>query len=230
MIRSSYISQLPVSWSLLLSPVINTPDFQILLSKLASSNKIIHPPVKETFTAYQLSEVNNIKVVIIGQDPYHGFQQAHGLSFSVKKGNPHPPSLRNIFQELKSDLGIAPPPKTMGELTQWAQQGVFLLNAVLTVEDHQANSHQNLGWEEFTDATIQTISEKNSHVVFVLWGGYAQKKAVLIDESKHLILQSAHPSPLSAYRGFWGSKPFSKINSYLINTNQLPINWEITDI
>lgn len=230
MIRSSYISQLPVSWSLLLSPVISTPNFQILLSKLESSNKIIHPPIKETFTAYQLSEVNKIKVVIIGQDPYHGFQQAHGLSFSVKKGTPHPPSLRNIFQELKSDLGICPPSKTMGELTQWAQQGVFLINAVLTVEDHKANSHQNLGWEEFTDATIQTISEKNNHVVFVLWGGYAQKKTALIDESKHLILKSAHPSPLSAYRGFWGSKPFSKINSYLVNTNQLPIDWEITDI
>ena len=176
---------------------------------------------------YQLCEPDKVKVVILGQDPYHGPNQAHGLSFSVQEGVPHPPSLRNIFKELESDLQITPPNKTFGDLSKWASQGVFLLNAVLSVENGKANSHQGLGWEEFTDATIKLISEQCKNTVFVLWGGYAQKKSRLIDSSKHLVLKDPHPSPLSAYRGFWGSKPFSKINNYLKETNQTPINWDI---
>ncbi len=230
MARSSYISQLPVYWNLWLSPVINSPKFQSLLRKLETSKEQIYPPIADIFTSYQISELHQIKVVILGQDPYHGANQAHGLSFSVKQGNTRPPSLRNIFKELESDLNVVPPTKSMGELTGWAHQGVFLLNAVLTVEGGKANSHQNLGWEEFTDATIQLISAHTKNTVFVLWGTYAQKKAKLIDTNHHLIIKSAHPSPLSAYRGFWGSKPFSQINKYLEKHNQTPIDWKIIEM
>ena len=227
MSNTSCISYLPISWNLLLSPVIETHKFQNLLHHLAKTNKRVFPPQKEIFSMYEMCDPNNAKVVIIGQDPYHGPNQAHGLSFSVKSGIPHPPSLRNIFKELESDLGIAAPNKNWGDLNYWAKQGVFLLNTVLTVEQGNANSHQGLGWEEFTDATIRLISEQSENTVFLLWGGFAQKKSNLIDENKHLIIKAPHPSPLSAYRGFWGSKPFSKINAYLNKTNQTPIDWNI---
>ncbi len=164
-----------------------------------------------------------MKVVILGQDPYHGPGQAHGLSFSVKPGVPFPPSLLNIFKEIKSDLGIDMPPN--GDLTRWSNQGVFLLNATLTVRANQAGSHQNQGWETFTDEVIKIVSSQRSNVVFMLWGAYAQKKAELIDANKHLILKAPHPSPLSAHRGFLGCKHFSKANQYLVEKNLQPVIW-----
>lgn len=183
----------------------------------------IYPAEENIFNAYNTTDFENVKVVILGQDPYHGVNQAHGLAFSVLNGVKHPPSLVNIFKELSDDIGCAYPETS--ELTKWAQQGVFLINAVLTVREANAASHQNMGWEQFTDATIKAISEKKEHVVFILWGRPAQMKEKLIDKSKHLILKAPHPSPLSSYRGFFGSKPFSKTNEYLLATNQTPISW-----
>ncbi|MDD4545008.1 MAG: uracil-DNA glycosylase, partial [Bacteroidales bacterium] len=177
----------------------------------------------EIFNAFNLCPFSNTKIVIIGQDPYHEPNQAHGLCFSVKEPTPIPPSLQNIYKEIESDLGIKP--RETGDLTSWARQGVLLLNATLTVQAHRAGSHQNKGWEEFTDSVIRIISEKKKNVVFILWGAYAQKKSVLIDETKHLILISPHPSPLSAYRGFFGNKHFSKANDYLETKGISPINW-----
>lgn len=224
---SEIIAHLPIEWSILLSPVIKTEKFSILENTILSSEKNVYPPINEIFQAYQDNAIQQIKVVIIGQDPYHGFGQAHGLSFSVKHGNRQPPSLKNIFKELEADLGIPIPNKFTGNLSQWSKQGVFLINSVLTVENAKPNSHKNLGWEEFTDQTIQLISSLQNNVVFVLWGKFAQKKEALIDASKHLIIKSAHPSPFSARNGFFGSKPFSKTNTYLNQTNQKPINWAI---
>ncbi|MBD3797426.1 MAG: uracil-DNA glycosylase [Campylobacterales bacterium] len=183
----------------------------------------IYPKEENIFNAYNTTDFNDVKVVILGQDPYHGENQAHGLAFSVLNGVKHPPSLVNIFKELHDDIGCAYP-KT-SELTKWANQGVFLLNAVLTVRAANAASHQNMGWEHFTDATIRAISEKKEHVVFILWGKPAQMKEKLIDAKKHLILKAPHPSPLSSYRGFFGSKPFSKANAYLKEKAQKPIDW-----
>ncbi|MCE7056485.1 uracil-DNA glycosylase [Algoriphagus sp. AGSA1] len=183
----------------------------------------VYPPGKEIFNAFNHCPLQNVKVVILGQDPYHGPGQAHGLSFSVKPGVPFPPSLVNIFKEVQSDVGKPLP--ASGDLTQWADQGVFLLNATLTVRAHQAGSHQKRGWEEFTDEVIKTISERREHVVFLLWGSYAQKKSVLIDTRKHLVLKAPHPSPLSSYRGFFGSKHFSKANEYLETHGIEPIVW-----
>ena len=165
------------------------------------------------FAAFENTPFDNVKVVILGQDPYHGAGQAHGLSFSVQDGIQHPPSLQNIFKELKEDMGCATP--SSGNLTQWAKQGVFLLNTVLTVRASEANSHRSQGWEQFTDTVIKTLSEKKEHLVFILWGSPAGAKASLIDGKKHLILKAPHPSPLSSYRVFFGSKPFSKSNAYL---------------
>jgi len=173
----------------------------------------IYPPPHLVFNAFSLCPFSNVKVVILGQDPYHGPGQAHGLSFSVRDGIPLPPSLRNIYKELQDDLGV--PLRTSGDLTQWATQGVLLLNATLTVRAHQAGSHQGIGWETFTDAVIKQISDAREHIVFILWGKYAQSKAPIIDTIKHHVIMSAHPSPLSAYNGFFGSKPFSKTNAYL---------------
>lgn len=186
-------------------------------------NKNIYPAAENLFSALDLVDIKNLKVVILGQDPYHGEGQAHGLSFSVNDGIKHPPSLRNIFTELKSDLNISIPES--GNLTRWAQQGVLLLNTVLTVEAEKPGSHQNRGWETFTDEIIKTINKNCDHVVFILWGSNAQKKSVLIDTTKHLILKSAHPSPLSSYRGFFGSKPFSKANNWLKKMKKTPISW-----
>lgn len=186
-------------------------------------NKIIYPQKNQYFRALDLVPLENVKVVILGQDPYHGEGQAHGLSFSVEEGVRFPPSLQNIFKELNSDLNIQIPKS--GNLQRWADQGVLLLNSVLTVEKDQAASHQKKGWEIFTDKIIEVINENCDHVVFILWGAYAQKKAAFVDRKKHLVLESVHPSPLSSHRGFFGSKPFSKTNDWLQKKQIKPINW-----
>ena len=183
----------------------------------------IFPPGKMIFNAFDKCSFKNTKVVIIGQDPYHGAGQAHGLCFSVNDGIDFPPSLKNIFKEIENDLGTPKP--TSGNLERWAEQGVLLLNATLTVRAHQAGSHQNKGWEQFTDAVIKLVSEQKEHVVFLLWGAYAQRKGAQIDKTKHLVLKSVHPSPLSASRGFFGNHHFSKTNEYLTQNGKTPIIW-----
>ena len=187
----------------------------------------VFPPGLLIFNAFNLTPFEKVKVVIIGQDPYHGQGQAHGLCFSVPRGVPLPPSLVNIFKELHNDLHIPVP--SHGNLSYWAQQGVLLLNAILTVRAHQAGSHQNKGWEQFTDKVIETISVHKKHVVFLLWGNYAQAKSKLIDSTHHLILKAPHPSPFSAHSGFLGCNHFSKTNAYLLSTGQQPIDWKIPD-
>lgn len=183
-----------------------------------------YPPGRLIFNAFNLCPFNKVKVVIIGQDPYHGPGQAHGLSFSVCDGVPFPPSLQNIFKEIQQDMGT-PIPIT-GNLTRWAEQGVLLLNATLTVREHQPGSHQRHGWEQFTDAAIKALNAHRDNLVFILWGGYARSKASLIDASRHLVLQSAHPSPMSANKGGWfGNHHFSRANAYLVEHGQEPINW-----
>lgn len=214
------------SWSELLGAELQKEYMQNLecfLFAQYESKKIIFPEVQNFFKALDLVEVKDVKVVILGQDPYHGEGQAHGLSFSVRDGVRIPPSLKNIFAELKSDLDIEP--SLSGDLSRWAEQGVLLLNTVLTVEKEKAASHQNQGWEKFTDKIISVINENCEHVVFILWGANAQKKASFVDRSKHLVLESAHPSPLSSYRGFFGSRPFSKANSWLKKMGRKEINW-----
>lgn len=183
----------------------------------------VYPPGKFIFNAFNLCPFEQVKVVIIGQDPYHGPGQAHGLCFSVNDGIAFPPSLVNIFKEIQSDTNSPIP--TSGNLTRWAEQGVLLLNATLTVRAHQAGSHQRKGWEEFTDAAIRILAEEKEHLVFILWGSYAQKKGAFINRDKHLVLASAHPSPLSAYNGFFGNKHFSRTNDYLIAHGETPIAW-----
>lgn len=185
--------------------------------------KIIYPQAKNIFAAFDLCPFDSVKLVIIGQDPYHEPGQAHGLCFSVQDGCVLPPSLRNIYKEIETDLGKQMP--FSGDLSRWAKQGVLLLNATLTVEAHKAGSHQNKGWEEFTDKVIEILSKKKENLVFMLWGSYAQKKGSVIDAKKHLILKAVHPSPLSAYRGFFGSKHFSQANNYLISKGIEPIDW-----
>ena len=187
--------------------------------------KIIYPPMDKVYKAFELTSFETVKVVILGQDPYHRPSQANGLSFSVCHGIHPPPSLRNIFKELKSDIDAKIP--NHGSLENWAREGVLMLNACLTVEDGRANSHQGRGWEIFTDAVLNAINKKRKNVVFILWGKKAQKKKYFINIEKHLIIESAHPSPLSAYNGFFGSKPFSKSNSYLISQGMKPINWKL---
>jgi len=189
------------------------------------AGKIIYPEGKNIFNAMNLLPFEDVKVVIIGQDPYHGPGQAHGLCFSVLPGVEPPPSLKNIFREIQTDLGI--PPANHGCLQSWAQQGVLLLNSVLTVEQNRAASHQGKGWERFTDAIIKTLNSEHSGLVFLLWGSYAQKKGAIIDKERHLVLQSVHPSPLSAHRGFFGNKHFSKANAYLQGQSKTPVNWEL---
>lgn len=190
-----------------------------------SQGKTIYPPGSLIFNAFNTTPFDKVKVVILGQDPYHGPSQAHGLCFSVQNGVPPPPSLVNIFKELQDDVGIDAP--THGNLTHWAQQGVFLLNASLTVRAGEPMSHSKIGWAQFTDNVIKTISDKKEHVVFLLWGKFAQEKKVLIDETKHLILKAAHPSPLSAHAGFLGCKHFSKTNEYLGKNGIDPIDWSL---
>ena len=183
----------------------------------------VFPKTEDVFSALHLTPYKDLRVVILGQDPYHNDGQAMGLSFSVPDGVKLPLSLVNIYKELSDDIGKDTPKS--GDLSDWAKQGVLLLNSVLTVRAHQAASHQGKGWEKFTDAILQAVSDKNEHVVFILWGGFARKKKPLIDMTKHTVIESAHPSPLSAYNGFFGSKPFSKTNQALIAHNQKPINW-----
>jgi uracil-DNA glycosylase len=196
---------------------------KIFLSEQEKMKKIIYPPSKKYFLALDLVDLKNVKVVILGQDPYHGEGEAHGLCFSVQDGLRFPPSLRNIFKELNSDLNIETPES--GDLTRWAKQGVLLLNSVLTVEKDMPASHQKQGWEEFTDKIINVVNENCNHVVFILWGAYAQKKAAFVDRKNHLVLESVHPSPLSAHRGFFGSKPFSKANAWLKKNGINEIKW-----
>lgn len=184
----------------------------------------VFPEEKNVFRALELTPFESVKVVILGQDPYHGFGQAHGLSFSVQKGTQLPPSLRNIYKELQEDLGGELP--TEGDLSHWAKQGVFLLNTVLTVEEGNANSHKGKGWEILTNRLIESLNELNHPVIFILWGKPAQDKEKLITNPSHVILKAPHPSPLSAYRGFFGSKPFSKVNEMLIQQGQTPIRWK----
>jgi uracil-DNA glycosylase len=187
--------------------------------------KTIYPVGEEYFAALNYTPFNKVKVVIVGQDPYHGPGQAHGLCFSVRDGVRLPPSLRNIFKELHADLGIEIPKS--GSLEAWAKQGVLLLNAVLTVEDGKAASHQGKGWEQFTDKIISMLNEDRENLVFILWGAYAQKKAAFVDRSKHLVIEGVHPSPLSAHRGFFGAKPFSKVNHYLSSKGIEPVKWSL---
>ena len=214
------------SWLPFLKEEFEKPYFQDLSNFISKEyeNNTCFPPATDIFNAFLHTSFKNLKVVIIGQDPYHGFGQAHGLCFSVNKDVAHPPSLINIFKELEQDLGI-PYPKS-GNLNKWADQGVFLLNATLTVREGEAGSHQKKGWEQFTDAVIKIINEHKEQVVFLLWGGYAKKKAKLIDKHKHFILETGHPSPLSANRGFWfGNKHFSKTNYLLEQVGLQPVAW-----
>lgn len=213
------------SWGEALKDVFENEFFGKLISfvKDEYSSAKVFPRGKDIFNAFEYCPLDQVKVVILGQDPYHGPGQAHGLSFSVKPGIPFPPSLQNIFKEIQSDLG-KPFPEN-GDLTRWATQGVFLLNATLTVRAHQAGSHQNRGWEEFTDQVIRIISDSQEHVVFMLWGSFAQKKSVLINQKKHLVLKAPHPSPLSAYRGFFGCRHFSKANEYLVANGMSAVEW-----
>jgi uracil-DNA glycosylase len=213
------------SWKRELADQFASPYFEELKTFLIEEKKRyrIFPPGNLIFNAFNLTPFDKVKVVILGQDPYHGFGQAHGLCFSVQPGVPHPKSLINIFQELKDDIGCEIP--VNGNLEKWAQQGVLMLNATLTVREHQAGSHQNHGWETFTNAAIQQLSAKKNGIVFLLWGAYAQAKETLIDSSKHFILKTAHPSPLSAYRGFFGCKHFSQTNQLLQQSGQTPIDW-----
>ena len=213
-----------MTWTEILAPIKDTEYFETLWQKVKEEYKTskCFPPKNQIFRAIELTTFDEVEVVIIGQDPYHNDFQANGLCFSVSDLVKAPPSLKNIFTELKDDLGIE---KTSNELDSWAKQGVLLLNATLTVRAHEPNSHKDLGWEKFTDFIIKEISDKKENVVFVLWGAFAQKKASLIDETKHFIIQSAHPSPFSVYRGFYGSKPFSKINDYLKLKGKKPIDW-----
>ena len=185
--------------------------------------KTVFPPPYSIFSAFEFCPFDKVKVVILGQDPYHGRGQANGLCFSVNDGVPIPPSLANIYKEIENDIGAAPPPS--GNLERWAKQGVLLLNATLTVAAGQPGSHQQKGWEEFTDAVIKILSEEKEHLVFLLWGRYAQDKGAFIDEKKHLVLRAAHPSPFSAYNGFFGCKHFSQTNAYLEFIGETPIKW-----
>lgn len=217
--------QIEETWKEVLAPEFEK-DYFIRLTDFVRQEyqtTTVYPPGKLIFNAFNLCPYNKVKVVIIGQDPYHGPGQAHGLCFSVNDGVPFPPSLQNIFKEIHDDLRT-PIPAT-GNLTRWAEQGVLMLNATLTVRAHQAGSHQRKGWEEFTDAAIRALAEKREHLVFILWGSYAQKKGAFIDRNKHLVLTSVHPSPLSAYNGFFGNRHFSRANEYLIQHGETPIVW-----
>lgn len=221
--------KLPDDWKQVLAPALLSEKMAALRQFLLSekqAGKTIFPPNALIFNAFNSTPLNDVNVVIIGQDPYHGAGQAHGLSFSVPRGIPQPPSLRNILHELASDIGCARPQH--GELTHWANQGVLLLNAVLTVEASRAASHQKKGWEEFTDAVIDAINQHTQNTVFILWGSYAQRKGRFIDDNKHLILTAVHPSPLAANRGgFFGTQPFSKANLYLQQHGKQPIDWQL---
>lgn len=215
------------SWQELLAPEFEKAYYRKLhdFLKQEYQTQTIHPDMFHIFEALELTPYENVKVVILGQDPYHGEHQAHGLSFSVQKGVRIPPSLQNIYKELESDLGIKP--VNHGDLTSWAKQGVLLLNTVLTVRNGAANSHRGQGWEQFTDKIIELLNERTAPVIFILWGKPAQTKAKMINTHRHIVLTAPHPSPLSAYRGFFGSKPFSKTNELLLALGEQPINWQL---
>ena len=214
-------------WDEILKDEIEKDYFQNLLSfiKKEYTEKTIYPKQTEIFKAFRNTSYKETKVVILGQDPYHGENQAEGLSFSVKVGVNKPPSLQNIFKELHDDLGYSIP--STGSLVKWSEEGVLLLNTVLTVEKDKAASHKDIGWETFTDSVIKKLNEKNSPIVFILWGSFARNKKSLITNKNHYIIESAHPSPFSAYNGFFGSKPFSKTNNFLISKGLKPIDWQI---
>lgn len=215
-------------WKTSLSTEFEQPymlQLKTFLQDQKAQHKVIYPPGSEWFHALETTALEDVKVVILGQDPYHQPNQAHGLCFSVRPGIKIPPSLVNIYKELEADLGISP--ATHGYLESWAQQGVLLLNSVLTVEHSQAASHQGKGWEQFTDRVIHLVNEQCEHVVFMLWGSYAQKKGAFIDSQRHLVLKAPHPSPLSAYRGFFGCKHFSQANAYLKAQGRSPIEWQL---
>lgn len=213
------------SWKDVLQEEFKQEYFVSLSSKVreAYSSRVVYPPAPLVFNAFNLCPFDKVKVVIIGQDPYHGEGQAHGLAFSVQDGVVVPPSLQNIYKEIKTDVGTKIP--ASGNLERWAKQGVLLLNATLTVQEAHPGSHQDLGWEIFTDAVIRKVSDKKDGVVFLLWGRYAEAKSELIDQSKHLVLQAPHPSPFSAHSGFFGCRHFSKVNDYLMSKDIDPINW-----
>lgn len=223
--------QLEPGWKQALAAEFTAPYLQVLRAFLAAekaAGKVIYPPGPEIFNAMNTTPLSRVKVVILGQDPYHGPGQAHGLCFSVRRGVPPPPSLQNIFRELMDDVGIPRP--RHGELTPWAEQGVLLLNSVLTVEAGKAGSHQGRGWETFTDAAVRVLNEQCEHLVFLLWGSYAQKKGRIIDAGRHLVLKSVHPSPLSANRGGWfGNHQFSQANRYLEAHGRAPVDWTLPD-
>jgi len=221
--------KIEASWLEVLSSEFNQPYFLAIKRKLVEdkSRGTVFPPGNEIFAAFNRTPFDKVKVIIIGQDPYHGLQQANGLCFSVSDGIPHPPSLVNIFKELESDLNY-PYPKS-GDLKPWADQGVLLLNAALTVRKGEANSHSKIGWEQFTDKVIYALSSKKNHLIFLLWGGFAKRKGKIIDRSKHHILESGHPSPLSANKGHWfNNKHFSKTNQLLVMQGKEPINWQLS--
>lgn len=219
--------QIEDSWKKILSEEFEKPYFQQIIQFLKSekaNKKVIYPPGSQIFNAFNSTPFDKVKVVILGQDPYHGVGQAMGLSFSVSKQVSIPASLKNIYKEINTDLNLPNP--THGDLTSWASQGVFLLNAILTVEASIASSHKNIGWQSFTDAVIQKLSDQKNNLVFLLWGNFAKAKKVLIDSNKHLILEAAHPSPLAG-GAFFGCKHFSKTNDYLQKNGIIPINWKI---
>lgn len=225
---TSHNIKLDRTWLRQLEPEFQKPYMQNLkmfLKAQKEGKKIIYPQGDEYFAALNLTPLDKVKVVILGQDPYHGPGQAHGLSFSVRKGVRLPPSLQNIFKELAADLGI--PPQKNGDLTYWARQGVLLLNAVLTVEDGKAAAHQGQGWEAFTDKVIEALNNSRKNVVYILWGSYAQKKGALVDRLNNLVIESPHPSPLSSHRGFFGSKPFSRANAYLKDHGITEVDWTL---
>lgn len=218
--------QIESSWKKVLNQEFSTLYFERIAQFLRNEKQVgkkIFPPGKLIFNAFEQTPFDQVKVVLMGQDPYHNDGQAHGLCFSVPNGIPFPPSLLNIFKEIKDDIGINIPPS--GDLTKWAQQGVLLLNATLTVRAHEANSHANIGWMNFTDAVIKKISDEKEGIIFLLWGRFAQSKQILIDATKHHVLKAAHPSPLSAHNGFFGCKHFSKTNQLLIQQGKTPIDW-----
>lgn len=217
-------------WLEPLNPEFRKPYYAELFKfvKEEYATRKVFPPADDIFNAFHLTPLGEVKVVILGQDPYHNDGQAHGLCFSVKPEVDIPPSLVNIYQELHDDLGCYIP--NNGYLTKWARQGVLMLNTVLTVRAHQANSHRGKGWEEFTDAAIRILDEQDRPIVFILWGSPAQKKAMMLHNPKHLILKAPHPSPLSAYRGFFGSRPFSQTNDFLVKNGLKPIDWQIENV
>ncbi len=214
-------------WDELLAPLFADERYKKIREFLKSeySTHVVYPDMYDLYNCFRFTPIGNLKAVILGQDPYHEPNQAHGLCFSVRKGVPLPPSLQNIYKEIEDDLGIKEP--RCGDLTKWAQEGVLLLNTTLTVREHLANSHSKCGWAWFTDSVIKLVSDTCENVVFILWGGNARGKAPLIDTRKHLILQCAHPSPLSAYNGFFGCKFFSKTNEYLTSHGKAPIDWDL---